>query len=56
MSESDAIKLINETEEIFNSFKMDAEVYPSNMDEAEQIKTENGCKDGTCGNKLNYWA
>ena len=24
--------------------------------EAEQIKTDNGCKDGTCGNKLNYWA
>ena len=38
MSESAAVELINETEEIFNSFKMDAEVYPSNMDEANEIK------------------
>ncbi len=38
MGESDAIKLINETEEIFNKFKMDAESYPSNMDEAEAIR------------------
>ena len=38
MSESEAIKLINDTEEIFNSFKMDAEVYPSNMKEAEEIR------------------
>ena len=38
MSESDAIKLIDETEEIFNKFKMDAEVYPSNMSEAEAIR------------------
>ena len=38
MSESEANKLIDETEEIFNKFKMDAEVYPSNMDEANQIK------------------
>ena len=38
MSESAAIKLIDETEEIFNKFKMDAEVYPSNMDEANEIK------------------
>ena len=38
MAESDAIKLIDETEEIFNKFKMDAEVYPSNMDEALAIK------------------
>ena len=38
MSESEAIKLINDTEEIFNSFKMDADVYPSNMDEAIQIR------------------
>ena len=38
MSESAAIELINETEEIFNSFKMDAEVYPSNMYEANEIK------------------
>lgn len=38
MSESDACKLINETEEIFNKFKMDADVYPSNMDEAIEIR------------------
>ena len=38
MPESKAVELINQTEEIFNKFKMDAEVYPSNMDEAEAIK------------------
>ncbi len=38
MSESEAYKLIDETEEIFNKFKMDAEVYPSNVDEANEIK------------------
>ena len=38
MSESEAYKLIDETEEIFNEFKMDADVYPSNMDEAEEIR------------------
>ena len=34
MPESVANKLIDETEEIFNRFNMDADVYPSNMDEA----------------------
>ena len=38
MSESEAYKLIDETEEIFNKFNMDAEVYPSNMQEAEEIR------------------
>lgn len=38
MPESVANKLIDETEEIFNKFNMDAEVYPSNMDEAMEIK------------------
>ncbi|MCI8460090.1 MAG: FAD-dependent oxidoreductase [Bacilli bacterium] len=38
MSESEAYKLIDETEEIFNKFKMDAEVYPSNIDEASEIR------------------
>ena len=38
MSESDACKLIDETEEIFNKFKMDADVYPSNMDKAIEIR------------------
>ena len=38
MAESKANKLIDETEEIFNKFNMDAEVYPSNMDEALEIR------------------
>ena len=38
MSESEANKLIDETEDIFSSFNMDAEVYPSNMDEAIEIR------------------
>ena len=38
MSESKSLKLIDETEEIFTSFNMDAEIYPSNRDEALQIK------------------
>ena len=38
MSESAAYKLIDETEEIFNKFGMDAEVYPSNMEKANEIK------------------
>lgn len=38
MLESEANKLIDETEEIFNKFKMDADIYPSNMDEAKEIR------------------
>ena len=38
MLESEAFKLIDETEEIFNKFKMDAEVFPSNMAEAMEIR------------------
>lgn len=38
MSESAAYKLIDETEKIFNKFNMDAKVYPSNVEEAKQIK------------------
>lgn len=38
MSESEAYQLIDETEEIFNKFHMDAEVYPSNMEEAIAIR------------------
>lgn len=38
MSETDAYKLIDDTEEIFNKFKMDASIYPSNMDEAVEIR------------------
>lgn len=40
MSKSDAYKLIDDTEEIFNKFGMDAEVYPTNMDEALAIKKD----------------
>lgn len=38
MAESEANKLIDETETIFNKFNMDAEVYPSNMDEAIELR------------------
>jgi len=38
MSESQAYKLIDETEEIFNKFGMDAEVYPKNTEESQRIK------------------
>ena len=40
MSQSAAYKLIDDTEEIFNKFGMDAEVYPTNMSEAEAIRKE----------------
>ena len=38
MTESQANKLIDDTEKIFTRFNMDAEVYPSNMKEAEEIR------------------
>ena len=47
MSLSEANKLIDDTEVIFNEFKMDAEVYPKNSKEADEIKhkvTKNGAK------------
>ena len=40
MSESEAYKLIDETEEIFNKFKMDAEVYPKDLESANKFKKE----------------
>ena len=40
MSITEANELIDDTEVIFNKFGMDAEVYPSNMDEANEIKKE----------------
>ena len=40
MSQSEAYKLIDNTEEIFTKFKMDSDVYPSNIDEANEIKKE----------------
>ena len=38
MSQSEAEKLIDETEFIFNKFNMDSDIYPSNMEEALKIK------------------
>lgn len=38
MSKTEAYKLIDETEEIFTKFGMDAKVYPTNMDEANELK------------------
>ncbi len=40
MSQSEANKLIDDTEKIFNRFNMDSDIYPSNMDEANEIKKE----------------
>lgn len=40
MSESDAYKIIDDTEEIFNKLGMDAEVYPKNTEKSEEIKRE----------------
>jgi len=40
MSEEEAYKLIDDTEIIFNKFGMDSEIYPSNMDEALEIKKQ----------------
>lgn len=38
MTDSEAHKLIDETEEVFNKFKMDAEVFPRSSKEADEIK------------------
>ena len=38
MSESEAYKLVDDTEKIFTRFKMDSQIFPSNMSEAEKIK------------------
>ncbi len=38
MSEEEAYKLVDDTEKIFNKFKMDAEVFPSDMTEAKEIQ------------------
>lgn len=40
MNKSDAYKMIDETEEIFNKFGMNADIYPSNMDEALRLKSD----------------
>ena len=38
MNESEAYQLIEDTEQIFTKFKMDGDVFPSNIEEAEKIK------------------
>lgn len=40
MSETAAYELIDDTEKIFNKFNMDAEIYPSNIEEAKKIQKE----------------
>ena len=40
MSKEEAYNIIDETENIFNFFGMDSEIYPSNYDEALKIKKE----------------
>ena len=40
MKDEEAYKLIDETEEIFNKFHMDAEVFPSNMEEAKEMMND----------------
>ncbi len=40
MSRSEANKLIDDTETIFNKFNMDAKTYPTNMDKAKEIEEE----------------
>ena len=40
MSSDDAEKLLDDTENIFNKFGMDSDVYPTNMEEALRLKKE----------------
>ena len=40
MSNEDAYRIIDETEEIFNYFGMDSDVFPSNFNEAKKIQKE----------------
>ena len=40
MSQTEAYNIIDDTEKIFTKFKMDSDVYPSNMKEADEIKKE----------------
>ena len=40
MSSDEADKLLEDTEDIFNKFGMDSDVYPTNMDEALRLKKE----------------
>ncbi len=38
LDRSEAFKIIDDTEEIFNKFGMDSEIYPTNMDEALELE------------------
>jgi len=40
MSQTEAYNIIDDTEKIFTKFNMDSDIYPSNMEEAEEIKKE----------------
>ena len=40
MSESDAYQIIDDAEEIFNEFGMDAEVYPTNIEDARTLEKQ----------------
>ena len=40
MSESEAYSLIDDTEEIFNKFGMDSDVYPKNTEKSEEIRRD----------------
>ena len=40
MSNEDAYRIIDETEEIFNYFGMDSDIFPSNFNEAKKIQKE----------------
>lgn len=47
MPESEANKLIEDTEKIFNKFNMDSKIYPTNIEEAKEIQKKvalNGAK------------
>jgi len=39
MGQKDAYDIIDDTEKIFNKFNMDSKVYPTNIDDAEKIKS-----------------
>ena len=40
MGQQEAYDIIDDTEKIFNKFNMDSKVYPTNMDEADEIKKQ----------------
>ena len=40
MSSDEAEKLLDDTENVFNKFGMDSDVYPTNMDEAKKLQKE----------------